>query len=148
AGTLWPDSDQSQAIANLRPVLNALRSALGTEGKRLLSPDRRTLMLDLTDAEVDLLRFDAATASKQRTDLEQAVTLYPGPLLEGCHEEWVFQERAMREHQLLLALQTLGDSALSVGDYTTAVACYHRAVAMDPWQEAARRGWMEALARK
>src|SRR5579862_936098 len=60
AGTLWPDVDQSKAFANLRPVLSELRSALATQGNRLQSPNRLTLLLDLTDAEVDLLRFDAA----------------------------------------------------------------------------------------
>ena len=32
AGTLWPDADQDQAFANLRPVLSDLRRALGEEG--------------------------------------------------------------------------------------------------------------------
>jgi hypothetical protein len=73
AGTLWPDVDQSRAFANLRPALSELRKALATESARLHSPDRHTLMLDLTDAEVDLLRFDAALASRTLSALEQAV---------------------------------------------------------------------------
>src|SRR5262249_8485254 len=47
AGTMWPDSDQSQAFANLRPILSELRRTMGTEGIRLQSPDRHTVMLDL-----------------------------------------------------------------------------------------------------
>jgi DNA-binding SARP family transcriptional activator len=63
SGVLWPDRDQSQAFANLRPVLSGLRSALGGEGERLQSPSRHILLLDLTGADVDVLEFDAAIAS-------------------------------------------------------------------------------------
>jgi DNA-binding SARP family transcriptional activator len=85
AGTLWPDSEQSQAFRNLRVVLSELRSALGAESWCLESPNRHTLSLDLTGAEVDVRTFDAAHLSGERSALEQAVTLYRGPLLEGCN---------------------------------------------------------------
>src|SRR5262245_21229914 len=55
AGTLWPDVDQSQAFANLRPILSELRRALGDQGARLQAPARHTLRLDLVGAESDLL---------------------------------------------------------------------------------------------
>jgi predicted ATPase/DNA-binding SARP family transcriptional activator len=148
AETLWPDSKQSQAFANLRPVLSELRRALAEESKRLQAPNRHTLLLDLTDAEVDLLRFEAAIARGTFSDLEQAVALYRGPLLEGCHEEWALPEREAREQGYLQALQKLGDAALVGGNYDAATDYYQRVVRIDPWQEAARRGWMEALAKK
>ena len=147
AGTLWPDLDQSQAFANLRPILSELRRALAVEERRLQSPDRHTLLLDLTGTEVDVLAFDAAIKRGKLSDLEQAVALYSGPLLEGCSEEWVFQERSVREQHCLQALQKLGDAALKDSDYGAAVGYYRQAVGIDPWQEAARRGWMEALSR-
>jgi len=147
AGTLWPDLDQSQAYANLRVILNGLRTALGQEGERLRSPSRHTLLLELTGADVDIHRFDAAIAGNRLSDLASAVAFYRGPLLEGCNEDWVFQERAVREQHCLQALQTLGDAALSEPDYSKAIGYYHRAVSLDPWWEEARRGWMEALAK-
>ena len=147
AATFWPDMDQAQGFANLRPILSELRSGLGTQKERLQSPDRHTLRLDLTDACVDVLAFDAAIATGRPSDLERAVALYRGPLLEGCTEEWVFQERNAREHQCLQALEELGHAALMVGEYGKAIGCYQRMVGIDPWWEAARRGWMEALAR-
>src|SRR5437868_439838 len=60
AGTLWPDSEETQALQNLRNGLLSLRKALGAEGERIHSPTRDTLSLNLEGAEVDLLRFDAA----------------------------------------------------------------------------------------
>ncbi|HLK58212.1 MAG TPA: BTAD domain-containing putative transcriptional regulator, partial [Chthonomonadaceae bacterium] len=147
AGVLWPDSDQSQSSANLRVVLSELRRALGSEEERLQSPDRHTLVLDLTGADVDVRTFDAAIAGKQLPALEQAVALYQGPLLEGCSEEWVFQERRLREQECLQALQRLADTAMAAGDYGSAIPCFQHAVSLDPWCEAAQRGWMEALAK-
>src|SRR5690349_844845 len=43
AGTLWPDSTESQAFANLRLSLTDLRTALGSEAYRLQSPTPHTL---------------------------------------------------------------------------------------------------------
>src|SRR5579872_4498696 len=60
AGTLWPDSEESQALQNLRHALLSLRQALGAESVRILSPTRDTLTLDLTEAETDVIQFDHA----------------------------------------------------------------------------------------
>src|SRR5579863_10065996 len=60
AGTLWPDSEETQALQNLRNALLSLRKALGSEGKRIHSPTRDMLSLNLAGAEVDVVRFDAA----------------------------------------------------------------------------------------
>src|SRR5690242_15083649 len=57
AGTLWPDSEETQALHNLRDVLVHLRKALGPERERLRSPTRDALALDLEGVEVDVVRF-------------------------------------------------------------------------------------------
>jgi predicted ATPase/DNA-binding SARP family transcriptional activator len=147
AGTLWPDTDQDRAFASLRATLSELRAALEDQGQRLQSPSRHMLFLDLTGADVDLPVFDAAMRSQNPEAMKQTVALYRGSLLEGCNEEWVAQERRQREQDCLQALQTLGDAALAAGDHGAAIGYYRRAVSLDPWREAARRGWMEALAK-
>src|SRR5207245_2883583 len=53
AGTLWPESDESQALHNLRDALVHLRKSLGPERARLQSPTRDTLLIDPAGAEVD-----------------------------------------------------------------------------------------------
>src|SRR5262245_56815555 len=82
AGTLWPDSEERQALNNLRNALVHLRKALGGEGARILSPSRDTLTLALEGAEVDVLRFDAAIKAGDESSLQSAIALYTGPLLE------------------------------------------------------------------
>src|SRR5215470_11943203 len=83
AGTLWPDSEENQALRNLREDLVRLREALGPESARVQSPTRSTLTLDLQDAEVDLVRFDSAVRSGDADSLRTALEAYSSPLLEG-----------------------------------------------------------------
>lgn len=147
AGTLWPEVGQTQSFASLRAVLSELRGALGSQGVRLQTPSRHTIALDLSDASVDVLTFDAAIASGESAALQKAVALYQGILLEGCTEEWVAQYRAQREQDCLRALQRLADIALKEGDHATATMYWRRAVILDVRWEVARRGLMESLAR-
>ncbi len=146
AAMLWPDSDESQALASLRQSLADLRKALGEEGRRLVPIGARALSLNLTGADVDLTAFDTAIHQGDRASLELAVMLYRGPLLEGCHEEWVLGERASREQSYLSALETLASEAMSRCDFTRASSLWQRAVAVDAFRESAARGWMMALA--
>src|SRR5437588_8032770 len=106
AGTLWPESDEDQALHNLRDALVHLRKAIGPERARLQSPSRDTLTLDLEGAEVDVLRFDAAMKAGDEASLRSAVEAYAGPLLEGCLEEWVLPKREHREQAYLVATET------------------------------------------
>lgn len=145
AGTLWPDSDQSQAYASLRRALTDLRQAIGADAMRLCAPTPQTLCLDLTGARVDVLDFDAAVSTGDPAALQQAVELYAGPLLEGCTEIWVLQERETREQAYLAALETLARQALTTRDYTAAIGCLRRVVGCDPLRESAQRRLMEAL---
>src|SRR5947199_1057736 len=120
-GTLWPESRQERALLNLRGSLVDLRRALGPEAERLRSPTRDSLLLDLTGASVDLLRFDAAVAAGDESSLQEAVALYRGPLLEGCSEEWILGEREARREACLQALGNLADGALERGDPAAAL---------------------------
>jgi predicted ATPase/DNA-binding SARP family transcriptional activator len=146
AGTLWPDSPESRALANLRNSLRDLRHALGPEAMRLDSPTPQTLRLDLAGMQVDVATFDAAIARSNPSSLEDAVTLYRGPLLEDCDEEWVFHERQAREQACLIALERLAARARECGDLSTAERHLRRAVALDPLRETAQRALMNTLA--
>jgi DNA-binding SARP family transcriptional activator len=146
AGTLWPESDESHALANLRISLRDLRRALGAEAERLLAPVPRTLCLETTGAEVDVIAFDAAIGRGDAASLEEAVALYHGPLLEGCTEEWVLPEREAREQSYLTALETLAGQAAARGDAETAARYLRRAITTEPSRETAQRALMQALA--
>src|SRR5579872_6247698 len=121
AGTLWPESTQNQAAANLRLSLTDLRQALGEQAGRLHSPTLHTLRLDLHGARADVLAFDAAIAARDSASLERAVELYRGPLLADCPEEWVLQEREAREQAYLSALEALARVATEQEDLGSAL---------------------------
>jgi predicted ATPase/DNA-binding SARP family transcriptional activator len=143
AGTLWPESAERQAHSNLREVLHDLRQVLAEESSRLRSPTRRTLYLDVAGAQVDVLAFDAA---RRRGDLEAMVSLYRGPLLEDCTDEWVLGERPQREQAYLQAREQLAEAALQTGDAAGARVHLRSVIGVDPLRENAQRSLMQALA--
>jgi predicted ATPase/DNA-binding SARP family transcriptional activator len=146
AGTLWPESDESQALANLRLSLSDLRRALGGEAKRLHSPSRALLALDLSGADADAAEFDRSMRAGDADSLERAVGLYRGPLLEGCDEEWIYQERAAREREYREALERLTAGAREREDWASAREWAVRWAEADPLNEGAFRSLMEAHA--
>ncbi|HLK59589.1 MAG TPA: BTAD domain-containing putative transcriptional regulator [Chthonomonadaceae bacterium] len=145
AGTLWPDSSESQALHNLRNDLVHLRKALGREGARIQSPTRDTLTLALEGAEVDVVDFDRAVRAGDEASLLHAVALYTGPLLEGCYEAWVSPERESREQACLTALESLADKATERADYAAAIPYLRKAEKLDPLRDTTARRLMSAL---
>jgi predicted ATPase/DNA-binding SARP family transcriptional activator len=143
---LWPESGQQPVMANLRSSLKDLRRALGLAARWIASPTPRTLRLELAGVEADVVTFDAAIARGDPAALEEAVALYRGPLLEGCAEMWVLQERSDRQQSFLGALERLAGEALANGDVAAAERHLRRAVASDPLRESAHRLLMQVLA--
>ena len=147
AGVLWPETEESQALTYLRQSLTDLRRALGPEAaQRLRSPSARTLTLDITGADADVALFDACIRRGDPESLERAAALYRGPLLEGCAEEWVLQEREARQQAYLGALEALAAAALAAGDAPAAARRLRLVLSADPMRESACRALMEALA--
>jgi non-specific serine/threonine protein kinase len=151
AALFWPDAEESQARYYLRRSLSNLRHALGSEGRRLLTPSPRTLGLNLSNADCDLLTFDAAlvqaaVSTTPEELLQQAVVLYRGPFLPGCLEEWVLTERNAREQAYLAALERLARITHEKGEPAAAVRWLRLLLAADPYRESACSALMQALA--
>ncbi len=144
ASTLWPDSQRARV--QLRDTLYDLRKSLGSQAERLYSPTAQTLQLNISNADVDLINFDAAIASGEMASLQQATRLYRGALLEGCNEEWVYPERVAREHAFLNALENAADYSLAAGEIGPAIGHLQQLIAADPLRETAYCRLMEALA--
>ena len=146
AGTLWPDTDESQALTYLRQTLTDLRRALGPESYRLKSPTFRTLSLDLNDADADIVTFDRGIGAADPREVERAVNVYRGPLLEGCFEEWALADREARRQAYLGGLERLAEHAEKSGDTQAAVRCLRQLTAAEPMRESAYRDLMRLLA--
>jgi predicted ATPase/DNA-binding SARP family transcriptional activator len=146
AGTLWPESSGSRSLQNLRDDLLRLRKALGPESGRLQAPARDLLTIELGDAVVDVVQFDAAIRAGDEASLRRAVAVYTGPLLEECSEEWAFTARATRAEQYLVALEALADRAAGRGEHPEAIPYLRRAEALDPLRDSLPRRLMASLA--
>lgn len=150
AATLWPDNEETQALFYLRKSLSNLRQALGSQAARLLSPTPRTLRLDLTDAFVDTVAFEAAlkrsAASKTpNAEWEEAVGLYRGQLLLDCSEEWAAVERHRYHETYLNALESLGTYLAAQNDPAATVHWMRLLLLADPYRESAANTLMQAL---
>jgi predicted ATPase/DNA-binding SARP family transcriptional activator len=159
---LWPDAGLDAARNSLSVALSSLRRQLeppatpGTppEGAVLVA-DRSVVRLRPGTFTTDAAEFEAALrAATAAGDDEEAVLkhlrtadcLYTGELLPGFDAEWVFTERERLADARRGALLRLADLLLPRGEADRAVGCARRAVEADPYDEAARRVLMRALA--
>jgi DNA-binding SARP family transcriptional activator len=137
AGTLWSDSSQLRAHANLRNALWRLRRA----GGELVSatPDQLGLsgtsidVDDLITYATDLLNDPAAPIDARRSGLLAG----PG-LLPGWYEDWVQEQRDRLDQLRVEALERLSARLLSARLLALAAETARAAIRLDPLRESAR----------
>ena len=131
---LYPTNDNAaQAGQNLRSLLAALRKTLGAEAGRLPARGVRALSLDLADAYIDVAAFDALAAQNDAAQLQQALSLYCGPLLPECGAHWVELERKRRQKKFHQAVEKLCSLHIAQGDCDAALKCVGEARQVD-WE--------------
>ena len=124
-----------------------LRQALGPEAERLRAPTRDSLLLDLTGAAVDLLRFDAAIAAGEEGALQEAVALYRGAAAGGVQRGVDLRGAGGAPEACLQALERLADLALARGEAASGAGPpAPRAEALDPLRDSVQQRRMQALA--
>src|SRR5512145_2317589 len=136
AFTLWPDTSEARARANLRQSLYTLRTLLNATLP--LNVDHQTVTLtQRSDLAVDLWSFSACLAEKSPSTahLQLAVELYRGDLLAGCYADWLLPFRKHYQAQYQQALERLSSHAERQGAIDDAIALTRRLLASDPYQE-------------
>ena len=146
-GCLWPESSEEKARHLLTQTLYALRRDLHAEALFLGSSD---LKLNRDLIWVDVQEFEAAL---ERDQVEQAVTLYRGPFLDGFFlsgapefERWVAGERDRLARRASRALETLAAAGTTRGEHATAAEWWRRLTQQDPLNSRFALGLIEALA--
>jgi DNA-binding SARP family transcriptional activator/Tol biopolymer transport system component len=158
AGLLWPERSDRDALNNLRHALANLRRVIRDQDADppFLRVSRQAIRFDRSsDASVDAATFNALIdqPAPSAADLEEAVALYRGDLLEGFFvgdsvrfEEWVLLKRQQLRRKLLAALHRLAATHEAKGEYGRALPYAYRQVELEPWQEKAQRQLMRLLA--
>jgi adenylate cyclase len=143
---LWPESPTDRARHQLSDTLYILRAALGDEAIRAIGDD---LALDTDVISSDVVEFGQLIEAE---DLDRAVELYAGPLLDGFHlsdapdfERWLDNERLRLDQDYARALERLAGRSEEAGDCAGAVAWWRRLAAHDPHSGRIALGLMRAL---
>jgi DNA-binding SARP family transcriptional activator len=132
----WPDTNEAQALTNLRNLLHKLRRAL-PEPDRFLRVDTQTVQWR-PDAPctVDVAEFEAIlTQATTRAELETAANLYQGSLLPNCDDEWILPERQRLQQRVMDVLIRLIGLLEIERAYRTAIEYAHRLLQCDPFDE-------------
>lgn len=154
AFTLWPDSSESQARANLRNLFYTLRRML-PDADAYVAADAMTLqwraeadfVLDVAEFEAALQRAAGASASEKQRWLEMAIDRYAGDLLPGNYDDWIVPLRETLRHAYLDALYKLVRLLEANEEYRSAARYSQRLLQQDPLDEPAYVQLMRLYAR-
>ena len=144
AARFWPDVLEESARTSLRSALSALRRALGADADRYLLATREGVALAGPDEVwTDVGEFERLIADGQ---LEDAIALSRGELLEDLDDDWVYERRDEHRRRVAALLERMAASAEAAGNLAAAVALTRRQVALDPLSEEAHRELIGRLA--
>jgi DNA-binding SARP family transcriptional activator len=138
AGTLWPETSDQRASANLRSALWRLNQL----GCRLIVAKGSCLAI-APDVRIDL-HANAARARQLLRDENTVIdelddSLFHSDLLPDWYDDWLVIERE-RFHQLRLrALECVCERLTAIGGYARAIEAGLAAVAAEPLRESAHR---------
>jgi TolB-like protein/Tfp pilus assembly protein PilF len=153
AALLWGNATDHQARQSLRQCLVALRKEFQAAGRDPLVIERDVIGLDPSRVVVDAREFMALAASDDAGDLDRAMDLYKGELLDGLEldiepfNDWVRGERARIAAAAAGAFERSAAEHDAAGDGPGALRAAERLVALDPLREAAHRLLLRMLAK-
>jgi DNA-binding SARP family transcriptional activator len=135
ADSLWPDTCEAQAHANLRTALWRLHS-------------NQHRVLDVSPVELalnPLVQVDTRTVHDCVREYRRTGTLPPaeslldlhGELLPGCWDSWIVFERERLRHEAIELLEASVQRCLACGDFHLATMLSLSAVECDPLRESA-----------
>jgi len=151
AGSLWPESNDAQALTNLRRELHHLRDAWPAL-EALIDVGSRTLAWrGDTGVPVDIVAFEQLTErglSGDRAALQDAARLYQGELLPDITVEWIETDREHLRQRAKSVLSRLVAMLESERAYGEAIEHAQQLSRLDPLEEQAWCTLMRCHARR
>ncbi|WP_188904516.1 ATP-binding protein [Deinococcus aerophilus] len=146
AFALWPDSEEAQALTNLRRELHHLRRGLPECGRYLEITAQTLRWKHDAPYSVDVQDFGQALgrANGRRTplDLQRAADLYRGELLCAVDDGWLEPHRRALHGQAVEVLEELAGQLEHTGERTRALHVLERLLALEPLREDVYAGMM------
>ena len=152
AALLWGGNSETQARMNLRQAVSLVSKAMQASGSARFLRDGDNVALHLDGLDFDVARFEVLAASSEPDDLEQALVVYRGDLLDGFglkqepFEDWLRIERERLRAMAVAALDQLVTYYSATKDPASCVRAATRLLAMEPLREDIHRALMRAYA--
>jgi DNA-binding SARP family transcriptional activator len=142
AFTLWPESDESSAIQNLRTAIYEVRSRVPS----VLAVQRDEVSI-APDVEVDLSNLRRMSRSLQGVHPEMAPWLIErlgGELLPDWYDDWIIIQRERWLQARLHGLDSLAAWLTASGMHALAIDAAISSVMIEPFREGGRRALIGA----
>ncbi|SFP39344.1 DNA-binding transcriptional activator of the SARP family [Mesorhizobium sp. NFR06] len=152
AALLWGVTGEAQARMSLRQAVSAIRKAMSVSGGGRFVTEGASIALHLDDFDFDVARFEALSTGSAPEDMEQALTVYRGDLLDGLglreepFEDWLRIERERLRTMAVTALDRLIVHYSAANDPASCIRAATRLLAMEPLREDAHRALMRSYA--
>jgi DNA-binding SARP family transcriptional activator len=154
AFALWPDTNDEQALKNLRTLLTRLRQSLPDLDRYLAASTYALQWRPDAPCHLDVTGFEAACGAaldaRKRGQTgaaieasERATALYTGDLTPGWYDEWLVPERERLRDLHQAALEQLADLLAQTGRLPEALGYAQQLLRADPLHEAAYRLLMQ-----
>lgn len=155
---LWGETPPDHAVATIQAHVAHLRRALGHSSAAVLESRTPGYVLHARDDQVDAATFaelaregraaltrDPVVAARR---LEEAISLFRGPVLADLHEERGLQpEIARLDEERLSTLELRIEARLQLGEHAEVVGELQSLVRLHPWREQLTAQLMLALYR-
>ena len=143
AGTLWPDTSQTRAAANLRRALSVARRH--APGLMRSCAHRLSLASGVSvDVRVQRRLIEDITSGGRSTVTVDELRLLRGDLLPDWDEPWLVASRQELRQLRLISLETVAAAHLGEGRPASALAVALRVACEEPLRESAHRLVVEA----
>ena len=145
---LWSDRSDEQGRASLRHSLWSLKKVLNRGSGDLLQIDRKRVCLNPELCSTDLSEFLKLSDSSKQADLEQAISICRGELLEGIvirdavWDEWLCVERERLQLKYADSLYALSEYYFAEKDVKNLIHTGRRLIDHDHLCEEGHRAIM------
>ena len=149
ATLLWARTGDDRARHNLRQALSKIRNLCPD----LVNSASDRILLDPSTCELDVVTFDRLSGSDNEADMQQALELYRGDLLEGyqsseaAYQDWLVVARGRMRKQACELAGRLAKLLSSEGRDQQAIDVLNRLLRIDQANESAHRELMRLHAR-